>query len=82
MSTKCQKSTIIPFEDLRVFLKFAAVAVCDSSFLSFFDVRDNPPHIFACVSAVGNILRKLVQDLRINFSFSNAETGTFCINNV
>ncbi|XP_035714304.1 huntingtin isoform X3 [Folsomia candida] len=77
MSTKCQKSTIIPFEDLRVFLKFAAVAVCDSSFLSFFDVRDNPPHIFACVSAVGNILRKLVQDLRINFSFSNAETDAY-----
>lgn len=73
MAAKCTSS--IPFEDLRIFLKFAAVAVCDSSFLSFFDVRDNPPHIFACVNAIGSILRKLIQELRINFNFSRSETG-------
>lgn len=76
MALKCQVNVEeVPFEDVQVFLKFASVAVCDSSFLSFFDVRDNPSHIFTCVTSMGQILRKLVTRMKINFTFNLAEIG-------
>jgi hypothetical protein len=80
MAAKCENNKdIIPFEDLEVFLKFASVAVCDSSFLNFFDVRDNPPHIFACITSLGSILRSVLDALNINYIFSPPSSGKWIL---
>lgn len=76
MAAKCQFNLeSIPFEDLRLFLKFAAVAVCDSSFLSFFDVRDNSSNIFGCVTSLGSIVRNLAGSLGFFFLFGQSSSG-------
>jgi len=77
MASKCQASDKeqFPFEEMLVFLDFASVAVCDPSFLNFFDVRDNPPHIFTCISSLESIVSSIMNCLDINYVFCSTGSG-------
>lgn len=66
----------IPVQRLRTFLNFASGAFSDSSFVSFFNVRDNPHHVFICARSLHHLVEQLVKLYNIDWNYNGNNSGT------
>ncbi|CAG7730919.1 unnamed protein product [Allacma fusca] len=77
MKATCATASKAPVEYLKPFLSFAALVIRDSSFMRFFNVRDDPASVFVCVKSLGVVLRHIVRTFNLNFSFHECTIETW-----
>ncbi|ODN00588.1 Huntingtin, partial [Orchesella cincta] len=67
----------IPVRQLRTFFDFASAAFSDSSFVSFFNVRDSPNHIFICVRSLSLLVKQLTILFSIDWNFNQINSDYY-----